>query len=141
MVVTTNPLFAYIFQTIPIGLMYSLYFLLGTYWAVTKSMYRDTVRRNVIPLTNITLIQSVICLYSFRIFFGMLVTGATTWSTLLLTVFPFNAYISGPYISSANFTSCLVIGSPFTMLLSSICDSIFILMLLNITWNCRAFLV
>ena len=138
--ITTNHLFVYILQTISIGLMYQVYFLLGTYLAVTKSMCQDTVRRNLIQLINITSIQSVICLYSFRICFGMLVTGVITWSTFLLTVFPFNAYIVGLYIPSANFTSYLVIGIHFTMLLPIICSSFFVLMLMNITLNRHAFL-
>ena len=94
--VTTNPLFAYILQTILIGLVYPLYFFLGTYWALTKLIFRDTIRRNVMSLINITSIQSVIFLYSFRICFGILVMGAITRSTFLLVIFPFNAYIFGP---------------------------------------------
>ena len=78
MAVTANPLLAYMLQTITIDLMYPLYFSFSTYWAIKKSIFQDTVRRNLIPLINITSIQSVIFLYSFRISFGILVIGAIT---------------------------------------------------------------
>ena len=50
-------------------------------------------------------------LYSFRISFEILVIEATTWLTFRFVVFPFNAYMLGPNIFTARFTSSLLINN------------------------------